>query len=259
MRILLNPVIANFDVLFFGKKGFSSLARAKIIKYRPKGRKDLPWLILDVSKLRKKVDKQLVLFQALEKYRLELEKKNRTATKKLEKEEKQRIKTLKRSEKIEGKDTIKFKLIKQKDNIVTSKENKIVRYRTLTYELHKLLQFVKGTGSPNSLQVEQYLLAVGTQFKKDFKKYGKARYYLRITHRYRALKSSKQNDPKNKKFDGFSSPRFTADKLSDIDAAIRYLIESYIPKFQKYLKFATSQTSFDFLGFTLEVTLPNIK
>jgi hypothetical protein len=252
-------VVANFDVLFFAKKGFATLARAKIIKFRPKGRKDIPWEIIDVSKLRKKLDKQKALFRALEHFRREHEKSTKKERKKEEKIERKRIKSLHAVKEAQSKDKIKFRLVKTDERIIRSKEGRDVRYKNYVYELTKLLKFVSGTKSPNSIQIEQFMLAVGEQFKKVYKVHKKTHYFLRITHRYKALKSRKENDPKDKKFDGFAIPRFKVDAISDIDSAILVLIESYLPRFEKYLKFATANTSFDFLGFTLETTLPNIR
>lgn len=247
-------VIAGFDILFFGKKGFTTLAKAKRIKFRPKGDKSFPWIELDVSKLRRKADKQKLLFAALEKLRRELDKKKKQKVKLEEKEDKKRIKKLLSTKEVKLKDQIKFNLVKDDERIVRSKSGEVVPYRIYVYELKKLLKFVDGTKSPNTIQIHQYLSAVGEVWKKIFKKHRKTHYFLRITHRYRGLKSTPQNDPKKKKFDGFAIPRTLIENQKDIDAAIMVLSELYLPRFEKYLKFATQQTSFDFLGFVLEVS-----
>jgi len=252
-----NPVVANFDVLFFSKKGFSTLARAKKIKYRPKGKKSA-WLELDVSQIRRKADKQKLLFAHLESYRRESEIKNKKKRKSEERVEQKRIKKLHSSKEVTAKAKIKFRLKKIDEKIVRSKEGSDTRFQSYAFELTKLLKFVDGIESPNSIQIEQYLLAVGEEFKKLFKKHKRAHYFLRITHRYRGLKPLRRGR-KIIKFDGFAIPRFKGDRISDIDSAIMVLTEMYLPRFEKYLKFATAQTSFDFLGFVLEVSLPNIK
>lgn len=254
----LNPVIANYDVLFFGKKGFSSFARARKYLFRPKGDKKAPWQVVDVSKLRKKLDKQTVLFRALEESRRELEALDKKKIKAAEKAERERIKKLQSTKAVKTDDEIKFRLVRDRERIVRSKEKKDVRYREYVYELKKLLRFVSGTKSPNSIQIEYFLLAVGEQFKKIFRKHGRTRYYLRITHRYRGLKARVIRG-KLRKFDGMSIPRFEAENLDDIDAAIEVLRKEYLPAFQEYLKHANANTIFDFLGFTLEVTLPNLR
>lgn len=256
MIIRPNPVIANYDVLFFGKKRFSSLAKAKKIKFRPKGVPDAPWQEIDVTKFRKKLDKQNLLFRHLEDDRRQRDIASKKKIKAEEKAERQRVKALHRAKDVQAKSEIKFRLVKTKENIVRSKEGKDVRYKSYVFELKTLLKFVSGTKPPNSIQIEQFLLAVGEQFKKVFKQHKRTSYFLRITHRYRALKDK---DNKKKTFDGYALPRYKYDSTRDIDAAIRVLMESYLPSFEKYLKFATQNTSFDFLGFVLEVTLPNIR
>lgn len=246
MQVLLNPVlIAGFDILFVGKRGFSSLARAQKIMVRPKGKKR-PWLIIDVAKFRKKKDKERALYKVLQKesFAKDLEKKPRRAKKKSKVE----LKT----------EEIQFKLVKTTDKIITDKRGHQLEIRKLHYEVPRALNFVKGKDY-DVLTVQRYLNAVKREFRRIQKKYGKTSYFVRLHHQYKGLPSNVQIDPDEKGFGGFALHRQVFKNDREInDQFDQVLSREYPESFTRYLRFSSTSTNFDFIGFMVEVTVEDL-
>lgn len=237
-------VIAGFDILFLGKKGFSTLARAREILVRPKGRKDIPWHRLDVSKKRKKAEKEEILYRYLQKISSTKDK-EKELSKKRKRKAPEKEKTVK----------IDFKLTDQVDKVITTGEGKKVEIRKLYFEVPKAIRFVKGD-KYEPVTVQQYINAVKNEFKKVRKKYGKTQYFIRLQHQYKGLPSNIQIDPDHKGFRGFALRRQEFKNDSDInDQFDEVLSRNYPLSFSHYLRFASDSTTFDFVGFMVEVFL----
>jgi len=244
-----NPVlIAGFDILFIGKKGFSSLARARTFKVRTKGSKD-PWITLDVSKLRSKKAKEQALYKQLQKlsFHRDVEKKPKKP-KAPKKKAKKELKT----------DDIKFRLTKSIDKVITNKKDEKLSIRKLIYEMPEAINFVKGRDfSPMNMQ--RYLNAVKKEFKAIRKKYGQTQYFIRLHHQYKNLPSNMTIDPEEKGFGGYALHRqeFRSDEAVNTQFDL-VLGRDYPESFSKYLRFASTSTNFDFIGFMVEVTIKNL-
>lgn len=246
MQFRLNPVlIAGYDVLYIGKKGFSSLARARKALVRQKGAaKDEPWIELDLSKVKKKVDKEKLVTNVLFKL-----------TKRRDQEAEQVLrKEKKKAAKVPAASQIKFQLADTAAKIIKTKDDRKYEIKKYYFETPKSYEFVQARDM-NAFVINTYIQAVKKEFLKEvYSKHGKAIYLIRFYHDYDGFPSTEQSDPLDKGFHGMSINRQTMTK-EDAKEQFDILSETYIESFARYLQFARSDTHFRFTGFTAEVTI----
>lgn len=241
---LQNPVlIAGFDILFLGKKGFSSLANALTIKVRPKGDKNAPWITINVSRKKSEAQKRKALDKVLQK---------ESFSRDAEPEKKKRIK---KEKKELAADEIQFDLVKSTSKMITDKRGHKLEILKLVYEVPKAINFVQGRDFKfTSMQL--YINAVKREFKKIQKQYGKTSYFVRLHHQYKGLPSNFQIDPEEKGFGGYALHRQEFHSEAAINEQFDGILPTFYPEsFSRYLRFASDQTNFDFIGFMVEVTL----
>lgn len=240
-----NPVlIAGFDVLFLGEKGFSSLANAKKILVRPKGsKKSVPWTEINVAKKRSKKTKELALSKML----MQL---TRKADAELDTPKKKK----KRKKEVDVVDDIRFSITGDVVKLIRSLDGKTREIRKLYFDLPESLEFAKGKDI-NVMMIQSYLSSVKREIKRLFKVYGKTDYLIRITHEYKGLPSTQINDEHEKGFGGYSLHRQVFEGTDDIDDQFDMVLGMGYPEsFTAYLKYASQASYFRFTGFSVEIT-----
>lgn len=242
----INPVlIGGFDVIYLGRKGFSSLARATRALVRPKGApKTDPWLEIDFKKAKKKLDKDKLLTKVL--YKIS-KKRGEEAETALREAKKKAAKTPKS-------DKIKFELQNVNDKLVRTQDGQFIETRKYFFSVPKSIEFVEGRDMSIDT-INTYIQAVKREFLKEvFSKYGTTHYLIRFYHDYENLESNQINDPLDR---GFSGLGLNRQEMNREDAIEQFdiLSEIYLESFGKYLQFARGNTYVRFTGFTVEVTL----
>lgn len=285
----LNPVVlSGFDILFFGTKGFSSLARAKRIKARVKGSKGTWTEVVFTKRIKTKLQKENVLFRLLQKltYARDLAakkkkpkkskkvkkkksiKKRRVAPKPLPTRDEQAVIIQEREPKL--KKQILFYKPVMTPKAITTRAKKQIFIEKYEYKLKREINFSQG-GEYQAGVVNQFIMAVKDEFKKLYKKYGRTGYLVRIEHSYNNMpnyydvypedrpKGDAGKDVPDKGFGGYSLNRQNFESLSFIDDQFNFILTTkYLTSFSRYLNFANPSTEFNFSGFMVEVTVRKI-
>lgn len=278
-------MIAGFDILYIGAKGFTSLARAKKVLIRSRGKKG-KWVTLVFTKRhRLKSQKEFALYALLKKlsYSRDLKKPKKP------KKPKQVIKTKKKREKApkgpivppepsavekliqqrapELASKIKFKKPTVTRKTIKTREGKYISIEKFDYELTKDINFSKGREYETPV-VNEFIQAVKAEFRKLYKKFGRKDYLVRIHHQYKNFinyydaypqdlpKGMTKKDVEDKGFGGFSLNRQTFYNNAQIDDQFDYILApKYLTSFSRYLNFSNPSTEFNFSGFMIEVTV----
>lgn len=242
----LNPVIiAGYDVIYLGRKGFATIAKANRAMVRPKGApKDTPWKVISFGKLRKKFDKEELLSKTLKKL---TKKDDEAAEKKLREIDKV-------VDKAPAARNIKFKLEHVSKKLVKTQQGFYIETAKYFFNTNRAFQFVNARDM-NVFTVRSYMEAVKKEFlEKVFKIHKRSDYLIRLYHDYEGLPSTPESDPLDRGFSGLGLNRQEMGR-EDVDEQFRILDENYFEAFSRYLVFARSNTYFRFTGFTAEVTL----
>ena len=273
-----NPVlIAGFDVIFFGKKGFSSLAKARRILLRPKGRKSAKWVELDVSMYRTKAEKEIVFHNLMLKMQQEIDRQKRKRKKpqKKKKAPKKRVRTkedLELQAEIEKEVpppplNIQFNKPTSTDRVLNTRRGQKIFIRRYEFKIKKELNFTSGEYFDKSV-ADQFIQAAKEETKKLFRKYGKTEYLVTILHKYTNFvdyyeafpedkpRTSDGKEPADKTFGGFSLNRMEFPNMAVLNEQFDYtLSKRYQSSFSRYLNFANPSTEFSFSGFMVEITV----
>lgn len=244
IRLKKNPVlIAGYDVLFFGEKGFSTLSKAKRILVRKKGsKKSDPWDVIDVSRRRSASTKG----KSLTDYIMRETKRSDIDFKAKKRKVKKKVKKAK---------DINFREKGDEPKLIRSLDGKLREIRKIYFEPDKNIEFVKGKEF-DFFAVQAYLNAVKGEVKRLFREFGPTEYLVRILHDYKGLKSTDINDPLEKGFSGYSLNRQRFDSEEDIDEQFDLILgQDYPEHFSKYMTIANANTYFTFSGFTAEMTV----
>lgn len=246
MKHKLNPVfIGGYDVLYIGRKGFSSLAKATKALIRPKGAsKDVPWTILSFKGVRTNKGKDRRLTKTI----IQLTKTRDEETEKKVRAPKQKAKKIPRSSQI------KFMNEGFTDKLIKTRDGENLTTRKYYFHTAKSYEFVEARDmSLNTIHT--YVKAVKQEFLNEvFSEFGKNTYLLRLYHDYKNLESNNTIDPLNKGFSGLGLNRQEMNR-EDVDEQFGIMEEVYLDAFSKYLQYARSDTYFRFTGFTAEVVL----
>lgn len=246
MKHKLNPVfIGGYDVLYIGRKGFSSLAKASKALIRPKGApKDVPWTILSFKGVRTNKGKDRRLTKTI----IQL-------TKLKDEETERKVRAPKeKAKKIPVASKIKFKNEGFTDKLIKTRDGENLTTRKYYFHTAKSYEFVEARDmSLNTIHT--YVKAVKNEFLNEvFSQFGKNTYLLRLYHDYKNLDSNNTIDPLNKGFSGLGLNRQEMNR-EDVDEQFGIMEEVYLDAFSKYLQYARSDTYFRFTGFTAEVVL----
>lgn len=159
-------------------------------------------------------------------------------------------------------DQLTFKLVKAENKLLKERDKDIYRHvRKLVYEVNDTLPFVlfnNDSGNKDKLSkdlTQLFLDQVQKEYLKIYEQYGNTEYFLRVTHRYDHY-APKSADLRDKEFGGVALARQPIKDVRNIPFLFNILLRQYNKWFNNYLKFANPDTSFEFLGFVLEVTLP---
>lgn len=295
---LLNPVIAGFDILYLGKSGFTTLARAKIVKVRSKGSKG-PWQELRFNKRHTtKLKKENALFRLLKKLSfirdIEAEKKKQAkATKKKKKKAPIKRKKTKaekeapppepepkklvskkpeKPKKAEAPSiSVKFKKPKVTYKAITTRDGKQIFIKKYEFGVDRDVNFVEGEKF-DKITAREYIAAVKQEFQKLYKEHGRTGYLVRLHHEYKNFVNyydaypKERPEPKagekvkDKGFGGYSLNRQDFMNQAQIDDQFDNILNmKYFASFSRYLDFANPSTEFNFSGFMVEVTTGRVK
>jgi hypothetical protein len=287
----LNPVIAGFDILYLGKKGFTTLARATRAKIRSKGKRG-KWIELKFTKRHKrKAQKEFALYNLLKKLSFARDLKKKKAAKKplakLKKPTKPKAKKQKpavivpptreetkniiKERAPELTSRIKFRAPKIIEKVITTRDRSQISIKKYEYKLTRAINFSSGRNYEAPV-VNEFIQAVKAEFKKIYKKHGRKDYLVQIHHQYKNFinyydaypedlpKGMKKSEVKDKGFGGFSLNRQEFANIPQInDQFDSILAMKYLGSFSRYLNFSNPSTEFNFSGFMIEVTTKIIK
>lgn len=275
-------IIAGFDILLFGKKGFSSLARAKRVMVRTKGKKGQWVELVFTKKHRLKAEKEFALYKLLQKlsYARDLaakkkkpkkaakRKKKKPAPKRIIKKEEVEEIIEERAPEIASK--IKFNAPVITDKVLTTRQRKTIDIRKYEFTLKHELNFANGN-EYEAPAANEFIRAVKKEFEKIYKIHGKKSYLVRLAHEYSNFVNYYDAYPKerppakdgveatDKGFGGISINRQVYNSQAHInDQFDKFLPIFYLSSMSKYLNFSSPSTEFNFSGFMIEVTLRHI-
>jgi hypothetical protein len=290
-----NPVlIAGFDVIFFGKKGFATLARARRVLVRFKGvPKTTPWNELDLSKYKTKAQKEHVFFRFLQKLTRARDRAKREAERKKAKKRKpkkkikvKRVQRLKEEERkpkrVEELDeeeipepvqklVVDFKEPIISKKAITTRSGKQVFVTKYDFFLNKDIKFTEGDKYDVSA-ARNFIAAAKQEFIKVYKEHGHKDYLIKVFHNYNNMVDYYDAYPKerppakdgvevaDKTFGGMSLHRDKFTSLAQINEQFDVVLNrKYLSNFSSYLNFANPSTQFKFSGFMIEVSVKRIK